>query len=335
MRHHGRVTDPPATPDSSLDALYAAVGIEPPTLRRADIAAQTGINPEQSLRWWRAMGFAEVGDDEVAFSHADLEQVLQLRDLLDEGVIQDGDILRLARLMGASFSRLVDAQLGAVAKGIPFDDRRLLADGTEYDVVSFLESTMNFVWRRHLLAALAQSMHAGETDAQQAVGFADLSGFSRVSKTGTPEQITEIVETFESMAFDVVSAHEGRVVKLIGDEVMFVAKTVDDAVAIALDLIVRLAPIEAVPSVHCGVAFGETVRVGGDVFGPTVNLASRLTGLARPDSVVVPRADGIHLLDREDLDARWVRRPYDLKGVGRTRIISVRPLTEDTDEADE
>ena len=134
------------------------------------------------------------------------------------------------------------------------------------------------------------------------------------------------------MAFDVVSAHEGRVVKLIGDEVMFVAKTIDDAVAIAIELIVRLAPIEAVPPVHCGVAFGEIVRVGGDVFGPTVNLASRLTGLARPGSVIVPRADGIHLLDREDLDARWVRRPYDLRGVGRTRIISIRPLSDEADD---
>jgi adenylate cyclase len=318
-----------------LDALYTAVGIEPPTLRRTDIAGQTGIDPEQSLRWWRAMGFAEVGDDEVAFSNADLDQALRLRDLLSEGVIQDGDILRLARLMGASFSRLVDAQLAAVINGLPINGRTVLADGTEYDVVSFMERTMIFVWRRHLLAALAQSMNAGETDAQQAVGFADLSGFSRISKTGTPEQITEIVETFESMAFDVVSAHEGRVVKLIGDEVMYVAKTVDDAVAIALDLITRLAPIEAVPSVHCGVAFGETVRVGGDVFGPTVNLASRLTGLARPDTVVVPRPDGIHLLDREDLDVRSVRRLYDLKGVGRTRIVSIRPLADQRHQPDE
>lgn len=320
--------DPPTPSDSDLDALYAAVGIEPPTLRRGDIAERSGIDPEQSLRWWRAMGFAEVGDDEVAFSNADLEQVMRLRVLLDEGLIHDGAILRLARLMGASFSRLVDAQLAVIAGGLPTDGRRVLADGTEYDVVSFIEGTMNFVWRRHLLAALAESTNAGETDAPQAVGFADLSGFSRVSKTATQEQITEIVETFEEMAFDVVSAHEGRVVKLIGDEVMFVAGTVDAAVAIAIGLIGRLAPIDTVPPVHCGVAFGETVRVGGDVFGPTVNLASRLTGLARPGTVLVPHADGAHLVDRDDLDARGVRRPYDLKGIGRTRIVSIRPLTD-------
>ena len=86
------------------------------------------------------------------------------------------------------------------------------------------------------------------------------------------------------------------------------------------------------PPIHCGVAFGETVRVGGDVFGPTVNLASRLTELARPGTVVVPRVVGAHLIDREDFDARWVRRPYDLKGVGRTRIVSIRPLGVEPDD---
>ena len=305
-------------------------------MRRADIAALSGIDPAQSVRWWRAMGFAEIGDDDVAFSTADLAVVLRLRALLDAGRIDDTAILRQARLMGASFSRLVNAQLAIVSEGLA-DGRRVPAhDGTGDepgdDIVSFIENTMNFVWRRHLLAALAESMHAGEADARQAVGFADLSGFSRVSKTATQQQITEIVETFEAIAFDVVSAHEGRVVKLIGDEVMFAARTIDEAVDIAIELIERLAPIESVPPIHCGVAFGETVRVGGDVFGPTVNLASRLTELARPGTVVVPRVVGAHLIDREDLDARWVRRPYDLKGVGRTRIVSIRPLGVEPDD---
>ena len=87
-----------------------------------------------------------------------------------------------------------------------------------------------------------------------------------------------------------------------------------------------------------GLAIGCTIWVytrGGDVFGPTVNLASRLTGVARPDTLVVPRTDGKHLLERDDLDARAVRRPFDLKGIGRTRLISVRPLDEPVSAAPE
>lgn len=279
------------------------------------------------------MGFAEVGDDELAFSPADLAVVQRLRALLDDGVVEDTDILRLARLMGASFSRLANAQLAIITEGNTPGGRRALDDGTAHDITSFFETTMNFVWRRHLLAALAQNLAAGETRVPQAVGFADLSGFSKISKHASQEEITEIVETFESMAFDVVSSHDGRVVKLIGDEVMFVAGTIDDAVEIALELITRLGSIEAIPPLHCGIAFGETIRVGGDVFGPTVNLASRLTNVARAGTVAVPRADGMHLLGQDDIDARWVRRSYDLKGVGRTRIISIRPIEMSSDSA--
>ncbi len=192
------------------------------------------------------------------------------------------------------------------------------------DAIDFVESAMNYVWRRHLLAALAQSLSVGEDDGLRTVGFADLSGFSRISKKASAEEITEIVEIFETTAFDVVSAHGGRVVKLIGDEVMFVANSFDDAIEISLDLISRLRPIEALPPLHCGVATGPTVLVGGDVFGSTVNLASRLTDQARPDSVAVTRRDGQHLLDRDDLDVRAPHRSFDLKGLGRMHILAIR-----------
>jgi adenylate cyclase len=141
-----------------------------------------------------------------------------------------------------------------------------------------------------------------------------------------------VIDTFEAVAFDVVSAHEGRVVKLIGDEVLFVVDTLDAAVATGLDLIERLANADGMPPVHCGIAFGPTITVGGDVFGPTVNLAGRLTKVARSGSIAVPRSGNEYLLDRDDVDVRKVRRSYDLKGIGRTSILAVRPLPHDPDE---
>ena len=113
--------------------------------------------------------------------------------------------------------------------------------------------------------------------------------------------------------------------KLIGDEVMFVADSFDEAVGIALDLITRLRPVDRVPPVHCGVASGPTVSVAGDVFGLTVNLASRLTDQARPDSLIVSRRDGQHLLDRDGLDVRAPHRSVNLKGLGRMHVLAIRP----------
>ena len=100
---------------------------------------------------------------------------------------------------------------------------------------------------------------------------------------------------------------------------------VDTAVDVCIELITRLGAIDNMPPVHCGIGSGPTIEVGGDVFGPTVNLAARLTGVARPGTVAVPRDVGAHLLERDDLDVRRVRRIYDLKGVGRTSILAVRP----------
>ena len=125
-----------------------------------------------------------------------------------------------------------------------------------------------------------------------------------------------------------MSTHGGRVVKLIGDEVLFVVDDLDRAITAGLELIDRLSEFEEMPPVHCGVAFGPTITVGGDVFGPTVNLASRLTKVARPGSIAVPRKGNESLLDRDDLDVRKVRRTYDLKGIGRTSILAVRTLSD-------
>lgn len=321
-----------------LEGVYRLVGIEPPSLQGTEVEALTGVDSERSVRWWRAMGFPEVTPGEIAFGPEDVDIVRRIGTMIAAGAMSDDDVARLARLMGASFSRLVKAQLAAIP-ALPAtvvtgqmdrsEDLDRIDGDIESDAIGFVENTMNYVWRRHLLAALAQSLAVGADDELRAVGFADLSGFSRISKRASAEEITEIVETFEAEAFDVVSAHESRVVKLIGDEVMFVAESFDDAVEISLDLISRLLPVEAVPPVHCGVAAGPTVLVGGDVFGQTVNLASRLTDQARPDSVVVSRRDGQHLLDRDDLDVRAPHRSLDLKGVGRMHILAIRPLGTD------
>ncbi len=333
-------TSPGGPLEDDLEDIYRLVGIGPPSLRRADVEALTGVSFERSVRWWRAMGFPEVTSGEVAFGSEDVDILQRLEQVTASGAIGDDDVARLARLMGASFSRLVEAQLEVVPALVTAvehekTDRSGGSDASdgdvELDAIGFVADTMNYVWRRHLLAALANGLSVGEGNESAAVGFADLSGFSRISKRASTAEIAEIVETFEAAAFDVVSAHAGRVVKLIGDEVMFVADSFDDALGIALDLIIRLRPVDPLPPVHCGVAAGPMIPVGGDVFGLTVNLASRLTDQARPDSVVVSRRDGQHLLDHDGLDVRAPHRSLDLKGVGRMHILAIRPLDPDAD----
>ncbi len=336
----GCMSGPNSNPlEGDLGDIYHLAGLELPSLTRSDVAALGGVDSAQSVRWWRAMGFPEVADDEVAFGPEDVDIVKRLREFIAAGAVSNDDVLRLARVTGASFSRLVEAQLEIVPNALaamlaqghtievprPVDESD---DGKEDGVLQFLERTMSYVWRRHLLAALARQLAVRDSDGLQAVCFADLSGFSRISKKASSEEIAEIIEAFETAAFDVVSSHDARVVKFIGDEVMFVTEHLEDGVDIAIDLIVRLRSIDIVPPIHCGLAYGPTVPVGGDIFGPTVNLASRLTAVARPDSIVLPRTEGKEFGDRDDLDVRVIRRSVDLKGIGRIRAMSIRSLPE-------
>lgn len=328
------MTSGASTPLDRVNTASRLARLDPPTLRRSDVAARTGVAPEQSVRWWRALGFAAVDDDEVAFRDADVEVVRELGALVDAGFVDDADVLRLARLMSSLFSRLVDAQLDVLELGTGADDEVGVDVGerlaelarSDVDIFSFMESTMAYVWRRHLLGAIGHRLSLDPTAQGQAVAFADLSRFARFTKRATAEEIARVIDTFEAVAFDVVSTHGGRVVKLIGDEVLFVVDDLDRAIGAGLELIGRLAEFDEMPPVHCGVAFGPTITVGGDVFGPTVNLASRLTKVARPGSIAVPRKGNESLLDRDDFEVRKVRRTYDLKGIGRTAILAVSAL---------
>lgn len=323
--------DEPGTSSTTapvVESLYRRVGLEPPTYRREDVEQRSNVDRDRAVRWWRAMGFPEVDEDVVGFGGSDVAMARRLGELIDEGMIDEAGVLRLARLMGASFSRIAEAQLNAVEPDVVV---AFLADGEATEALSSarlaaLEQAMLYVWRRHLLAALGHRMVA-PSDVEQAVGFADITAFTKLTKRLSPAELAEVVDHFESQAFDVVSAHGGRVVKLIGDEVMFVCSDLAEAVRIGLDLIDEVATGERPVKLHCGIAFGATVDVGGDVFGSTVNLASRLTTLAKPGTVVVPRDEGKRLAEVPDLAVHSSRQLHDLKGIGNTRIAAVRRAT--------
>lgn len=301
------------------------VGLPGPRYRRADVEQLVGADHEHLVKWWRAMGFAEIPEDQVAFTDADVEMARRLVALTRSGVLDDDAVLRMARLLGASFSRIADAQAAQLDE--------LHSAGEDLPVELFADS-MLYVWRRHLGAALGRWIDADEDQREQAVGFVDISGFSKLTRQMEPDELGRLVDDFETTAFDVVSARGGRVVKLIGDEVMFVADTADAAVDIGLDLVGALSGPPAGLDLHCGIAVGPTVTVGGDVFGPTVNLASRLTDVARKGRVVIPREAAALLGDRDDLTVHRVRRVFDLKGFGRTRLVTVTRNHDDTGAPD-
>jgi len=190
------------------------------------------------------------------------------------------------------------------------------------ELLPMMPRLMEFVWRRHLGAAARRRIvrAAGEEEFDGVcVGFADLVGFTAQTQQLPEDELANVVDRFENIAYDVVSRHGGRVVKMIGDEVMF---TIDGAAAgaqLALDLAEEFRDDEHLSDVRVGLASGSVLEREGDVFGPVVNLASRIVSIAYPGSVVVSKDIVDTLEDDGAIQARSIRSYY-LKDIGRVPL---------------
>jgi adenylate cyclase len=156
-------------------------------------------------------------------------------------------------------------------------------------VLPELEELLVYVWRRQLAAAAGRLRQQLQEHAEglQAVGFADLVSFTRLSRQLSEEELAGLVSVFEANAADTVAYGGGRLIKTLGDEIMFAADSPARAARIALDLLALMRRTEAVPELRIGVAYGHVVQRNGDIYGTTVNLAARLTAMAEPDQIVI------------------------------------------------
>jgi adenylate cyclase len=295
---------------------------------RGQAAGSAGVSVEYARRLWRAMGFANVGDDTVAFTDADLAALGRLLGLVADGVVDEELAVSLTRAMGHNAARLVEWQVDALSEqlagsgGLRTEDVTRAAAGLATERVEDLEALLVYVWRRQL-AAIVGRAHAPAPDSAagtpvRSVGFADLVSFTRLSQKLEERELAALVDRFDSRCADVIAAAGGRLVKTVGDEVLFVADRVEDAALIAMELAETMAEDPVLPDVRVGVATGAVVTRMGDVFGRTVNLASRLTALARPGTVLVDRrtADLLAGSDRFELDQESTRA---VRGMGLVR----------------
>ena len=276
---------------------------EEPTLTRLELAERSGVDLAIAEVLWRLLGFPHVGDTEAAFNSADLEALTLAKELMDIGIISADSQAALVRTLARSFARLAEWQTRILAEigrseGITDDEYVALVS----DVLPRIETLQNYVWRRHLASASVSRLTTEETatgGANLAICFVDIVGYTSRSKELDETELIDWVERFEAEVTGAVIDHGGQVIKTIGDEVLFVVDDPREAVEVGLILTARGSDTEdPFPAVRVGIAYGSVVRRLGDVFGPTVNIAARLTSIGRPGTVIVDH--GVHdLLCRE------------------------------------
>ena len=285
-------------PADVVRAMEASLLGGEPGLTRVQVAQRAGVPLELAVTLWHQLGFPHRSDDDVAFAESDVEALRLSAELVEIGILSPGSHAALVRTWSRSYARLAEWQTTLLA-GLAVDGGDPATALTELarDVLPRVEALQSYVWRRHLASAashlLGDSSVLAQAEVRLSVCFVDIVGYTTQSRSLDGAELVEWVDRFEQDTTTLVVDHGGQVIKTIGDEVLFTVYSPEAAVSIALELTTRGADDEdPFPAVRAGIAHGAVVRRLGDVFGSTVNAASRLTSAARPGTLLVDA--GVH-----------------------------------------
>jgi len=301
-------------------------------LTREEAAEQGGVSVERGERLWRALGFPDPGDVPT-YGESDVEALAIVGTALDGGLLEEETILRMTRALGQTMARLADWQVATLVEQVESTVGEGRSEGRLEAAVELarraepgFERLMIYAWRRHLAAAAARMEALGAADAEllsttMTVGFADLSRFTALTNELDDTRLGALVENFENRTTDVVTEHGGRVIKALGDATLFVNADARSATVTALDLITSVGSHGELPAIRVGLATGNVLSRLGDIFGPPVNLAARLSHIARSNRVIVDEPTAA-ALDPSEFDCRRMpARP--LRGFGDVTPITI------------
>ncbi|HEV3227936.1 MAG TPA: adenylate cyclase regulatory domain-containing protein [Solirubrobacteraceae bacterium] len=307
-------------------------------LTLAEVANRAGIPFDFGERVWRASGFAHPPADARIFDETDVDT---FRLFTAAAALMGEDVaMQLARVISSALARVAEAVFSAVSVSLdapvieaganPLEAARTSA--ATGALLPQLSAAVDNLLRHHLELVnnrrfeLAFPAPGSET-ADLAIGFADLAGSTALAERLSTSELAAALADFEARSSGIIGDHGGRVVKLIGDEVMFVADEAGAGAEILLALLDAFAAHEVLPPLRGGLAAGEVLARDGDYYGPIVNLAARAVGLAETNTAVVTDAVK-QRLDHAGSDYRFVTRGrHRLKGIaGETPLWIVRRM---------
>jgi adenylate cyclase len=286
--------------DGQLNSLAGDRALRPgPKLTPSELAETVGIDVSMVHDIRRASGFPAMKDSTAGLTSDDVDMFVLFE--AAARFFTREEVLRLSTVMGAAMRRVADA----CGETFLRDVEAPLKERTSTSELDMAKANLAGIELARAATAVFAPMFLGHLevstqrtrDARRdsedyetvplAVGFVDLSGFTERAGALTPRDLRDLIVDFEMRANGIVGDHDGRVIKLIGDEVMFSAVNADAACAIA-DALIMAAP----PGTHArgGVAYGEVIASGGDLYGSVVNLASRIADIAVPDELLVNEA---------------------------------------------
>ena len=231
----------------------------------------------------------------LALSQADVDGLATW--VAIKALVGDEAALAFLRVLGNTLARLAEAG-GTMARMAQPDVMMTVSDdelttAKAYRAVTEIarqfDVLIDAAFRQHIVSARTH-FEGLITDASASVtcgiGFADLTGFTGLTQVLTPTELFDLLIEFGGSVSDVVHADGGRVVKFIGDEVMWVTSTPELLAKVAIDLVEHPQARQAGLQVRAGLGYGSVLAIAGDYFGNAVNLAARLVGAAAPGQIL-------------------------------------------------
>lgn len=271
---------------------------EPKVASRAEAADRVGLTLEQLDRMWRAVGLPPVAHDGAVFSESDLFVLGVFKVGID--LLGFDAALQLTRVMGSSMARIAEAAVSGFLVNVegplvlehsrPVELARASYEATE--ILLSLPQVFAPMFVRHAALAtmrtrMTRDKTGGFAELRLSIGFLDLVGFTAWSQDLPTDQLARAVNEFEQAASDRITDGGGRVIKMIGDAVMYATTEPVAAASAALDLCDFVEQHPVLTSLRGAIMSGAVLSRDGDYFGPTVNLTARAVKLAEPGHVLV------------------------------------------------
>ena len=312
-----------------------------PSLTLPEVAHRAGTSTEMAQKFWRAMGFADVEPDAVHFTEQDvaaLQDTVALLDETSDSSLASASVLELLRAQSYTMDRLVLWELETfvtdLSERLGLDDTsaRLVTLDRIDGLVEILSRQLTYVWRRHMLSILgrteAEVSARGREDTGpdlypliRSLGFVDIVSFTQRAQGMSKAALTHMLEDFENTARDVITSRGARVVKTIGDAVMYIS----DDLLIAADVVTALVEeLQKGPDairVRASLVEGRVISRSGDVFGPTVNLASRLVDAAEPGGIRLNESTAMAILRSPEAGRYRVGQCHEVVAKGLGQIV--------------
>jgi adenylate cyclase len=262
-------------------------------LGRTELAARAGVPEALVVEMTRAAGFADPGPVDPIYGTGWIDVLQTVR--AAEAIFGHEAIVHLTRVIGAALAKIADATAAAfiVNIGAPLGETselaRAQANVGSASLMPGLVRAMDVLLRQHMMGARRppDSVSPDGWTRRLTIGFVDLVGSTALAQELTVRELNAALATFEATAAELVHDGGGRLVKLIGDEVMFAFADPLAACEVTLRLLEEIPRQDALPEARGGIATGDVLSRDGDHYGPVVNLAARLVNLARPGTALV------------------------------------------------